>query len=102
MAHKNSNPTMSGLIEFAVDLSIKNLNSVKHKFTTAAVARGSKVSKAADGRLSETETSQTRASETKTRYIPAAIEHYIWVRDRGCYHIHSLGYEACNIPLNRN
>jgi hypothetical protein len=73
MAHRNSNPTMSELIEFAVDLSIKNLNPVKHKFTTAAVAGGSK----------DLETAKVH-SMSATRYISAALEHYIWVRDQGC------------------
>jgi HNH endonuclease len=56
-----------------IDLSIKNLNPVKHKFTTAAVAGGSK----------DLETAKVH-SMSATRYISAALEHYIWVRDQGC------------------
>jgi hypothetical protein len=85
MAHRNSNPTMAELIEFAVDLSIKKLNPVKHKITTAAVATCDKNSKAVDGGNADDHSGDAKVKvSSATRYISAAMERHIWVRDEGC------------------
>ena len=86
MAHRNSNPTMSELIEFAVDLSIKGLNPVKHKFTIAAVAGGVETTPANE-KLNQAGKAAVKEMANTThmaRYIPASIKQYIWTRDQGC------------------